>query len=308
MTSVTEILSGARVLKLPCFFASVSSVKTNFSPCEYLHFLEKFGFPTYLISAYDVISSLRTEKENTKLFPPSLSDRDSIILLDSGNYEAYWLHDMQWNLSSYYEAVESIDADLVLSFDDPWSRPNEIGKSDHIEKNHIPIIHGNPQSLPDKFSNFAEKADSLLIAVPERELGDGIVQRVETLYGIRTRLDNEKRQVRIHLLGTGNPLSILLYAAYGGDSFDGLEWCQTTVDHDSARLFHFSQRELFKCDCEACSSGDSYSAVTLGHNLLFYLQWMNSIREHQKARTINVLLEKYLAPALLENIYKITND
>jgi hypothetical protein len=39
---------------------------------------------------------------------------------------------------------------------------------------------------------------------------------------------------------TDNPFSITLYSAMRADSFDGLEWCQTVVDHETGLLYHLS--------------------------------------------------------------------
>ena len=47
-------------------------------------------------------------------------------------------------------------------------------------------------------------------------------------------------------MGTGNPLSIIAFAAAGADSFDGLEWCRTAADYDNNYLFHFQQFDFFR--------------------------------------------------------------
>jgi hypothetical protein len=49
----------------------------------------------------------------------------------------------------------------------------------------------------------------------------------------------------LHLLGTGNPLSMIALAAAGADSFDGLEWCRTVSDYENGYLFHFQHFEFF---------------------------------------------------------------
>jgi len=300
MERATEIALGSKVLKFPSFFASISSVKTNFTPFDYLVFLQRFGFTNYLLSAYDVTSLKGVADRDDMLIPKG--DNTNIFLLDSGNYEAFWLRDKSWTSASYQKAIELTDPDLILEFDDPWHSHKESSYYDGCKSKCVPIVHGNPNELPLKMFDVALKSRAALIAVPERELGDSIVQRVSTLRKIRIELDNSKLKVSIHLLGTGNPLSILLYVAFGADSFDGLEWCQTTVNHSNGHLMHFAQRELFNCKCEACSAGGSYSAVTLGHNLLFYLQWMHDIRNHLTAGSIQLLLNEFLPNTILEKI------
>ena len=62
--------------------------------------------------------------------------------------------------------------------------------------------------------------------------------RAKTIIKIRKTLAPKKQYYPLHLLGTGNPLSILIYSICGADSFDGLEWCQTTVDYNTGLLYH----------------------------------------------------------------------
>lgn len=302
-----EIRFGRKILQLPCFFASVSSVKTNFSPKEYVEFLENiFGFPSYLVSAYDIFNSMSDSDPNNVQIN-SKEERDSVVLVDSGNFEASCFRDHRWNLSSYNKVLETVDPDLFSSFDDPWNRMQNYYESSNYETKKgsdlIPIIHGKPTDIADKFIDTIKIKDWNMIAVPERELGDGIVQRAATLLEIRKKLEREGQFPSLHMLGTGDPRSILLYSACGVDSFDGLDWCQTTVNPKNTHLLHFSQRDLFECDCSVCTAGeDSYSATTLGHNLLFYIEWMNTIQKYLMKDDIKSLLENHFSTKLIAKI------
>ena len=64
----------------------------------------------------------------------------------------------------------------------------------------------------------------------------------------------------------------------GADSFDGLEWCQTVVDHDTALLYHLSQADFFAGQTRWADAGLSFHARTLAHNLEFYAAWMQRLR------------------------------
>jgi queuine/archaeosine tRNA-ribosyltransferase len=83
----------------------------------------------------------------------------------------------------------------------------------------------------------------------------------------------------LHLLGTGNPTSIALYSWAGADSFDGLEWCQTAVDHDTGQLFHLSQSDFFRKQTAWGDEDISFHSRTLAHNLTFYADWMQRLRQ-----------------------------
>ena len=114
--------------------------------------------------------------------------------------------------------------------------------------------------------------------MPERRLGDGILARAHSVAAIRHELDKQGRYIALHLLGTGNPISIAIYAVLGADSFDGLEWCQTVVDFDTASLFHLSQFDFFDQQSAWADAGLSFHAQALTHNLEFYVNWMRRLR------------------------------
>jgi len=98
----------------------------------------------------------------------------------------------------------------------------------------------------------------------------------------------------LHLLGTGNPLSIAVYSMAGADSFDGLEWCQTVVDHDTGKLFHFQQWDLFKDQTDWGNNGVlPYIQSALMHNLEFYRAFMAELREALMKDTAEEFLRRY---------------
>ena len=85
-----------------------------------------------------------------------------------------------------------------------------------------------------------------MVAIPERELGDGIIERVRTVRDIRRALNGLGKYYPLHLLGTGNPITMIALAAAGADCFDGLEWCRTVVDYEHLTLFHFQHFDFFR--------------------------------------------------------------
>jgi len=281
-------------LPLPCFFPSISSVKANLSLLEYLRVLKAVGHPLFLLSAYDLHNS---SKRETKIIKNILKDSVQsgiAVLIDSGNYESYWIRDPSWRRQSYWSCLKSCDHGLAFHFD---KRLQSIGHrtvneladeiEDSVTKDQardnkgtvIPIIHAQSEKLPEACAIMAIKLNPAMIAVPERELGDGIIARATTIAKIRKSLDEQGRYYPLHLLGTGNPLSILMYVMSGADSFDGLEWCQTTVNYENALLYHFHQRELFGKQGEFDSLDLPYTQITLAHNLRFYSAWMKEIQD-----------------------------
>ena len=148
----------------------------------------------------------------------------------------------------------------------------------------------------------------MLIAVAERELGDGLFERAATVVSIRRRLNRLGYYCHLHLLGTGNPISIVVYAVCGADCFDGLEWCQTAVDYDTARLHHFVQWDLFSDQSKFHLGRGPYQARVLIHNLGFYAQWLDRIRWGIRTKQWTGLLDEYLPKKAANRIKRLIHD
>lgn len=310
-----------RSLALPCFFPSISSVKTNLKPIEYLKILVTTKHPLFLISAYDIYYSSKLDKRAIKALLRKAKQNGQYVLLDSGNFESYWIKAKPWNESLFHKTISDMDSvDFSFCFDEqnPSHNPHEIVstitrrvvKQDKYLNNAFsaPILHAPKKLLPETAAKIADKLAPIFISIPERLLGDGILERTSTLLKIRRALNAVGTYYPIHLLGTGNPLSILIYVAYGADSFDGLEWCQTTVDPDSGLLYHFQHREMFEKNVVKLRKREntSYIGETLVYNLLFYNKWMAAIQEKINARgNIDPLLKKYFSKSFLNKLNEI---
>jgi len=133
-----------------------------------------------------------------------------------------------------------------------------------------------------------------------------LLERVSTITRLRKELNKLENYVFLHLLGTGNPFSLLLFSLAGADSFDGLEWCQTTVNTQTYVLYHFQQRELIKDDCIFCKANDlDYNLKTLGHNLVFYTSWMKKIQDAIENKEEHVLLGQIFDDSFLNSLSEI---
>lgn len=283
-------------MPLPAFFPSVSTIKTNRSPLDYIQLLSATRAPQFLVSAYDIANSTEDTELNTTL--QSAIQQNAIVLLDSGNYESYWMRDSTWTRPDFHRVLRSHDWPVAFSFDcicpegeNPKNCARKIADSCREDRLSdltaavLPIIHGSHHDLPVLSASVAGQLFPLAIAVPERELGDGIAARVATVRRIRNELNRLGTYCPLHLLGTGNPWSILLYTVAGADMFDGLEWCQTVVDPTDGRLLHFQQRELLKDEATPSNGGD-YDLMTLTHNLRFYGGWMRDLQASVSEGTV----------------------
>ncbi len=309
-----SIIVDGRTKVLPEYFPSISSVKTSLPPIEYLKVLSATAHSQFLVSAYDLDNSM--QKKKTKELCTKAKEDGALILMDSGNYESYWHSDKTWVWQKYLNMLRRANYHLAFSFDNQ-SPPDSVEKNildverrvilalEHAPKTSIiPILHGSLERLPQIAKQVAIRLKPIMIAVPERELGEGMIKRIQTLSRIRRSLDDAGENVPLHLLGTGNPLALLLFSAFGANSFDGLEWCQTTVDHRTGILYHLQHREFFGNQSPFCGKEEiPYMQATLAHNLMFFSNWMNSIRSHIADNGIDKLIRKHFSTEFLSAMF-----
>jgi queuine/archaeosine tRNA-ribosyltransferase len=293
------------VVPLPCFFPSVSSVKTNLMPVDYVELLDAAAHPLFLASAYDIANCPPAHRSRMDAALGRGKARGTVILMDSGNYEGFWKDEPSWTPGRFHEIARTSVHHLCFCHDN--QKPPESAEAiaedviasvlrdqAHALGTVAPIIHGPTELLAPAARRVAAQLFPVVLAVPERALGDGIIARTRTVRRIREALDGLGFYCPLHLLGTGNPLSMAVYAAAGADSFDGLEWCQTVVDHETGRLFHFQQWDLFR---EQTSWGENgklpYIQSALMHNLQFYRRFMEELRKALMNESVEKFLSRY---------------
>lgn len=279
-------------LPVPVFFPSISTVKTALPPVEYLSTLQYLRNlkNQFLVSAFDLHHSDVREQLAQSLI--AAQQAGVTVLMDSGNYESYWKNEKEnWNPSQFHDVLKRFTCSFAFGFDEQ-NPPKE--EDVHVklvverwrqdqgaagERQIVPIVHGPAEALPNLCARIAQETHVPMIAVAERRLGDGVFERTKSVMALREKLNDTGRYIGLHLLGTGNPISIALYAWAGADSFDGLEWCQTAVDHDTGQLFHLSQSDFFRKQTGWGDEGLSFHPRTLAHNLTFYADWMQRLRQ-----------------------------
>jgi len=314
-------ISGVRT---PCFFPSISSAaKNSLSPADHLKVLVQLKYPHFLISAFDVVRADSKDKLILSRLLRKAIAQGQIVLMDSGLYEKKWIRGSSWPRSAYYEALRGSPFHLAFGYDNPnparssTANANEIQKSisqaRRISKAQtlVPIVHAkDPKSLPAICAKVVDGLKPPLVAIPERELGESVRACTQTIRAVRREIDKRHSDyVGIHVLGTGNPLSILVYSWAGADSFDGLDWCQTVVNYKTARLYHSLQLEFFSDQSVYASDPQiSYMTRVLGHNLQFYTAWMSTIQGHMRANTLEEFLDKNIPPIFLDLLRRDANE
>jgi len=315
-----KLTVGRDSLPAPIFFRSVSSFETQLRPVAAVHALKLFGSDPILVSAYDMVHDPDAGKIQADL--KEYRAAGGIVLLDSGNYEAYRKEDKNWRSENLCAAFGNTPHDLAFCFDDldPPDNVDDVvrGVVNAVERDSknaghrvLPIVHAPRAAtyaarvalIPEVLKRVAREVRPLLLAVPERELGRGIVERARTMQSIRQALDELGFYQAVHLLGTGNPLTIAVLAAAGADCFDGLEWCRTVADHQTGQLYHFHQYDFFSWQSreavspivrEAVSSDKvEFTAKVIFHNLEFFSTWMGELQVQLRNRKVDrFLVEK----------------
>jgi hypothetical protein len=324
---LSEWKIGEKSCELPLFFFSISSFETALTPEAAAQAVALCSPKAALYSAYDVIKAETCAGNAALESLETYRSNGGVVALDSGNYEATRKRDSSWKVDAFHKALSLASYDLAFCFDDVLTGGEacEIAKAvcKAVERDRtftsqpvIPIVHApadqstgrvNSALLPQIVQEVCRELHPQLIAVPERELGDGLFTRAKSVHQIRQSLDDLGFYQPLHLLGTGNPLSIAVFASVGADSFDGLEWCRTALDADTGRLYHLQQYDLFSWQTEYATSpiaresvtqkSLAYSARVVFHNLDGFSTWMTELREHARARKIDRFLAAKLPDA-----------
>ena len=325
----TLTLESKKTLRFPCFVRSVSSHETFLPPDVAVHTLHLLNTDAVLVSAYDVAhdKTRRLARRSNRL-----ARAGSVVFLDSGNYEAFRKADKNWTASGFRKVLPQVRADLVFAFDNvnapsnerilvrdtisAYTRLTEATRATAIPVLHLPRSRSGVtriESAPALASQIVQDTHSRFIAIPERELGGGVFARAKAVWALRQELNLIRGpKCFIHLLGTGNPLSMAIFAAVGADSFDGLEWCRTSADDETMLLFHSQQFDFFRYQAErslepivraaAVDESLNYSVRTALHNLGVMANWIRVIQKAASEQTLDRLLTGMLPKGAFEQL------
>ena len=320
-----------RSFKPPICFMSVSSHETQLTPWAAVRALKLFRAELILISAYDINSG---DVCGMIADLQAMQTDGTTILLDSGNYEAFRKDDRSWTVNDFDLALKKAPHDIALSFDVPNSSTSvdiavrailaAVARDrKSTQKPVAPIVHaprdqdGNlrPDLVPEILRRVARELQPVLLTIPERELGSGIVSRARAVFEIRKKLNELGFYQPLHLLGTGDPLSIAILAAAGADSFDGLEWCRSIADQETAHLHQFQHYDFFSWQTAIAASPVvraaaqdphlAFAGKAALHNLDVFHAWMEELRAALQERKIDVFLaEKRIPKGSLKQLEK----
>ena len=314
---VVRIILRKKEVLSPVYFPAISSVQVRYPFETYVNLLVNKSYPRLLVSCYDLYA-----KSDNNLFAVlnKYSKEGNLVFLDSGIYESYWKNDENWSFDKYNETASRLNCDLYTSFD---ILPNgKRSNSSFLEEltqivfhsskvktlgEMVPIIHGRTQdNLMEGVAKVMDNLAPSVLAIPERETGETLEQRIMTLTKIRKLVNEVKSETLIHLLGCGDPLSLVLYILCGVDSFDSLDWVKFAIDPKELRTRHSAHISLIECNCPACSTRkyDPPYGVWI-HNLFFYEDFMEMIRNKICKGTMENLITRAQFHKIFETIQEV---
>lgn len=216
-------------------------------------FAQEFLTESLLVSAYDLYYDHIPFKED--------SICTEITLIDSGGYETGNGYDLSatskfnydikdWNIDQLNEILTrwpEHKAAIAVSFDhgnhrvsldeqikaakELFSRyPNMLGdfliKPETKDQEYVQI--------PNILARIGELADFRIIGFTERELGSSILKRMINIATIRKALDETSIHAPLHIFGSLDPVTTILYFLVGAEIFDGLTWLKYSYFNNSA--------------------------------------------------------------------------
>ena len=320
LSRVLEIQLDGKILSTPTYFPAISSygVKPPFH--ELLYLLKEAKYPRVLVSAYDLYH-MRASKRNEASSLMKSYRKTGFLFMDSGLFESWGKDDREWDINSYKSILSQTKFDLYSSFDvfrnrgksyekfkkDTYS--NILESSIFLNDNaFFAILHeSTPIRLIGLVNEFTGKHSNLCrnIAVAERDIGKSLQERAETIVALRRAMNDNDRHL-LHILGCGNPLSMLLYSYCGADIFDSVDWVKFAINADRYSISDFAHLELLDCKCKVCSeqpySRAPYLEKLLLHNLLFYQHFVMQMQSLIRNDNLVAYVRKYVGDKTIDQI------
>jgi hypothetical protein len=232
---------------------------------QIMNLMAEFITSPILISAYDVHYT----------FIPAKITFPQLIFLDSGGYEASIEHDLSetygklhkpkpWNQRLHERVLKRWSSKwptVAVSFDSPakfLTLSKQIDGATELQRTH-PDLLSELLVKPERpklfipFEKLIKRVEHLrqfsVVGITEKELDDSLFGAMTKIARLRTQMNAAGVNVPIHIFGSLDPLTTVLYFLAGAEIFDGLTWlrfgyheghtiyCQNyAVIHDSAGL------------------------------------------------------------------------
>jgi hypothetical protein len=279
------ILGTHAVAETPLLLPSFSS-KGFPQVRQIMNLMGEFITSPILISAYDVYY---------RLIPQNITF-SQLLFLDSGGYEARIEHDLSetygklhkpkpWNKRFHEQVLADWNSrwpTIAISFDSPAQFLPLSKQFQHLEelKEKYPNLLWEflvkPESAKDSvlpIEKLVKKVAHLrgfaIIGLTEKELGDSVFSAMTNIARLRARLNAEALTIPIHIFGSLDALTSVLYFLAGAEIFDGLTWLR--FGYQEGRTI-YSQNYGVLRDSEGLRRGTDERHYDMWRNNYYYLE------------------------------------
>jgi queuine/archaeosine tRNA-ribosyltransferase len=225
-------------------------------------------------------------------------------MLDSGFFESQVRGETTWSSEEYVEVRSAVPHDILFSFDAPAQprirhrSPVKTTGRPASDRNPplVNIVHGTDRaSIVDGVRSALCAGQPLGIAIVDRETGPDLAARTRTVAMVRNVINVTDETLLLHVLGCGNPVVMAAYTMAGADTFDSLDWAQGAVDIRSLTLTDPLLLRSTGCKCKVCVElPGPDNQLALLHNLLFYQEFSQQLREMVRSDTLADFLQEFL--------------
>jgi hypothetical protein len=285
----SKIIIGAQtVAETPLLLPSFSS-KGFPQVRQIMNLMAEFITSPILISAYDVFYRLIPA---TITFP-------QLLFLDSGGYEARIEHDLSetygklhkpspWNQRFHDRVLKNWSSKwptVAVSFDSPakfLALSKQIGGAAELQKGH-PDLLWEFLVKPEKpktfipFEKLIKRVEHLrgfsVVGITEKELDDSLFGAMKKIAMLRTQMNAAGINVPIHIFGSLDPLTTVLYFLAGAEIFDGLTWLR--FGYHEGRTIYYQNYAVIR---------DS-TGLRLSTNEQYHEMWRSNYYYLEKLRT-----------------------
>lgn len=261
--------------------------------CNTMLFAKEFIYESQLLSAYDIY--YKHMLDIIELNPTQLT------IIDSGGYETSNNFDLSetrkydrtkkdWNQSLLNTVLDNwteLYPAIIVSYDDvelKISLEEQIIKARDFFKPRTKFLSDFLIKPFDKDSNFIDINETLkyvqhfgqfdIIGITEKELGDSLFLRMKNIFLLRNQLDKHGVNSQIHIFGSLDPLSVILYFFMGAEIFDGLSWLK--YDYYNGCASYINNSNILKSTSNAFLTDSEVRMQTIKDNI-YQLESLKSI-------------------------------
>ena len=248
--------------------------------------MEEFITSPILISAYDVHYRLISQKIRFS----------QLLFLDSGGYEARIEHDLSetygkihkpkpWNKRLHERVVANWKSrwpTIAVSFDSPAQflpLSKQIKNAENLRRKYTDCLWEflvKPESPKDLslpigklLAMVAQLRGFAIVGLTEKELGDSVFTAMTNIARLRMQMDAAGLGIPIHIFGSLDALTSILYFLAGAEIFDGLTWLRFGY-HDGHTMY--SQNYGVLRDSEGLRRGTDERHHEMWRNNYYYLE------------------------------------